>query len=254
MPPSESPLVPRQDLVELLGEAAELAARSEGRREDSIPLAEVEKAAREAGIEPAFVRQAFERRRAGARSLGDRLLGPAGTWIAEERIPGTIDPDAAVRLLGELQLHARIPGGTVEKHGRGSWRLAGGAKGLVQVNADGEEVGVSILADRGTSRVLLLGGGFGLGGLAGSQFGGMLGAVGGSPEAMAVGIALGGVAGAVAGLSGGSALWKAAAARWKRRAESALSRARERIGRLTPTPSSEDAGEPDQLGVGRSTD
>ncbi len=222
--------VPRQELMKLLGEAAELSARSEGRHEDSIPLAEVEAAARDAGIDPAFVRQAFELGRAEPRSLTDRLLGPGGTWVLEERFPGTIGGEEAVRLLADLQVHARIPGGSIEAHGQGNWRLSSGSKGLVQVNAHGDEVAVSILSDRGVSRVLLLGGGFGAGGLAGSQVGAMMGFLGGSPETMAAGIVVGGLAGAVAGIAGGRALWKAAARRWKRRAEEALTRVRDRFG------------------------
>jgi hypothetical protein len=226
MKDDREPRVPRHDVVKLLGEAAELAVRSEGRRDDSLRLAEVEAAAAEAGIDPAFVRAALEARRSGSDRWSEVAFGPSGTWVAERRFTGRMKSEDALRAIADIQVVAGIPGGRVEQPGEGSWRLAAGSKGHVQVTSDGDEVRVAIVADRGARRLWLLGGGLGGGGFLGTQIGGLatVALQIPTPETMAAGIVVGGVVGAVTGMLGGRSLWKASAERWRRRADAALAR------------------------------
>ena len=225
--PSDS-RIPGTELTRVLAAASELQRRSDHAREDSFSVSELESAAAEVGIDPRFVRAAAralieeqETRRVG-------LLGPESVWTAEEWVRGTLSDDDARRLIAHLQTAVPVAGGTIESPTEGVWRLADGGRATVQVTRTGDEVSLAVVTDRKGLKIGLLGGGVAAGVLVGTQV--AAAAIFTLPmemfELFPLIVTGGGAAGGLAGGAAGVGIWRGVARRWKRRARTALERAR----------------------------
>ncbi|TVP57165.1 MAG: hypothetical protein EA351_06415, partial [Gemmatimonadales bacterium] len=169
MASSSETRIPSTELTRVLTVASELQRQSEGAREESFSLAELEAAAREAGIDPRFVRAASRALVEEREAKGDGLLGPDATWTAEESVRGTISDDDAHRLLSRLQTAVPISGGSVDSPADGVWRLADGGRATVQITRMGDEVILAVVSDRKGLKAGLLGGGVATGVVVGFQ-------------------------------------------------------------------------------------
>ena len=187
------------------------ASAMEQTADEELSREEAERIAAEVGVSPEDFHRALAEVRA-SRLGRDSLLGPPATLSTVSRIPAlaptpnTGDDIVRAMLQGQTvlpQYQARI-----EEVAPGVWRSSTRGS-LLQVTTGGTGIEVAVTASRPGTKVSMILGGSGVGGLLGGQLGALL-AIGLSPgpEAVGVAIAARGVAGLVAGLWAGASTWR----------------------------------------------
>jgi hypothetical protein len=219
--------VTRGELALILDRASAMERTADG----ELSREEAERIAVEVGVSPDDFHRALAEVRA-SRLGRDSLLGPPATLSTVSRIPALPTPNT-----GDDIVRAMLQGQTVlpqyqariEEVAPGVWRSSTRGS-LLQVTTGGTGTEVAVTASRPWTKVSMILGGSGVGGLLGGQLGALL-AIGLTPSPGAVGVAIaaGGVAGLVAGLWAGASTWRATARSLQNRMMQAADRVRSEL-------------------------
>ena len=181
-----------------------------------LSLTEIESIAAEAGIEPAYVRQAVAAISSDAPGIGLRLIGAPARFQDERELPAALDRDAIAAVIDVARAEFGRPGTTREALDGVEWTARDDyGSAWLAIRAHGGAPRVVVGADR-TNAAWVLGILLPLGGLLGAS---LVAAAAGLDPGPALP-----AAGALGGLLGARSLWRRSVARWRARAQRVLDR------------------------------
>ena len=181
-----------------------------------LSLAEIESIAAEAGIDPAYVRQAVAAVSSDAPTIGHRLIGAPARFQQERELSAALDREAIAAVIDIARTEFGRHGATREAFDGVEWTARDDyGSAWIAIRAHGGAPRVVVGADR-TNAAWVLGILLPLGGLIVAS---LVAAAAGLDPGPAVP-----TAGAVGGLLGARSLWRRTIARWQARVQRVLER------------------------------